>query len=139
MYRIEPFQRADLPIVAAFVCAIQEHERIATPELRPGSEIASSYTSIGAAWTARAFVKNFADGHTRARIRPAIWWRGITGGDSASDGTGTLREEGTSPTLLRTMNGNHGPISTARRVSATLGKIVRECRYGWKVSNRSTD
>ena len=46
MYRIEPFQRADLPIVAAFVCAIQEHERIATPELRPGSEIASSYTEL---------------------------------------------------------------------------------------------
>jgi hypothetical protein len=69
-------------------------------------EIASSYTSIGAAWTARAFVKNFADGHTRARIRPAIWWRGFTGSDSASDGSGTLRAEGTSPTLLRSMSAN---------------------------------
>lgn len=67
-------------------------------------EIAASYTSIGAAWTARAFVKNFADGHTRARIRPAIWWRGITGDDSASDGTGTVREEGPSPTLLGSMD-----------------------------------
>jgi hypothetical protein len=69
-------------------------------------EIASSYTSIGAAWTARAFVKNFADGHTRARIRPAIWWRGLTGRDSAADGAGTFREEGTSPTLLSSMTAN---------------------------------
>lgn len=67
-------------------------------------EIAASYTSIGAAWTVRAFVKNFADGHTHARIRPAIWWRGITGGDSASDGSGTVRTEGPSPTLVRSMS-----------------------------------
>jgi hypothetical protein len=69
-------------------------------------EIASSYTSIGAAWTARAFVKNFADGHTRARIRPAIWWRSFTGSDSASDGSGTLREESSSPTLVSSMTAN---------------------------------
>jgi hypothetical protein len=69
-------------------------------------EIASSYTSIGAAWTARAFVKNFADGHTRARIRPAIWWRGLTGSDSTTDGSGMTRTEGTAPTLLSTMSAN---------------------------------
>jgi ribosomal protein S18 acetylase RimI-like enzyme len=43
MYRIEPFQRADLPSIVAFVEAIQEFERIDVPELKPGTEIGASY------------------------------------------------------------------------------------------------
>lgn len=43
MLRIEPYQAADLPLVATFVAAIQEHERAAVPELKPGREIAAVY------------------------------------------------------------------------------------------------
>lgn len=40
--------------------------------------VEGSWTSIGAAWAVRSFVWEFADGHTWARIRPNIWWRGMT-------------------------------------------------------------
>ena len=43
MLRIEPFRPADLPLVAAFVAAIQEQERSTVPELKPGAEIAAAY------------------------------------------------------------------------------------------------
>jgi ribosomal protein S18 acetylase RimI-like enzyme len=43
MLRIEPFQRADLPLAVTFIAAIQEHERVNLPELRPGGEIADDY------------------------------------------------------------------------------------------------
>jgi ribosomal protein S18 acetylase RimI-like enzyme len=43
MFRIEPYQRADLPSIVAFVEAIQEIERVDVPDLRPGAEIGSSY------------------------------------------------------------------------------------------------
>ena len=46
MLRIEPFQPADLPVVAAFVEAIQEHERLGVPELKPGSEIGLGYAEM---------------------------------------------------------------------------------------------
>lgn len=46
---------------------------------RTRAEVTSSWTSIGAAWTVRGFVWEFADGHTWARIRPNIWWKGISG------------------------------------------------------------
>jgi ribosomal protein S18 acetylase RimI-like enzyme len=42
-FEIESFNPADLPLIAAFVAAIQEHERACIPDLRPGSEIAASY------------------------------------------------------------------------------------------------
>ena len=45
MLRIDPFQRADLPIIADFVAAIQEHERTTVPTLKTGEEIRSSYTN----------------------------------------------------------------------------------------------
>jgi hypothetical protein len=43
MFRIEPYRRADLPSIVAFVEAIQEIERVDVPDLRPGAEIGSSY------------------------------------------------------------------------------------------------
>lgn len=43
MLRIEPFQRADLPLIATFIAAIQEHERATVPDLKPGGEIADDY------------------------------------------------------------------------------------------------
>lgn len=49
------------------------------------AQVASSWTSMGAAWTVRGFVWEFADGHTWARIRPNIWWRGVTGGGEAGE------------------------------------------------------
>ena len=46
MLRIEPYRPADLPLVAAFVAAIQEHERASVPGLKPGAEIAAAYTEM---------------------------------------------------------------------------------------------
>ena len=43
MLRVDLFQSADLPLVATFIAAIQEHERASVRELKPGSEIADSY------------------------------------------------------------------------------------------------
>jgi hypothetical protein len=50
-------------------------------------EVASSWTSMGAAWTVRGFVWKFADGHTWARIRPNLWWRGMKGQGHIAPGT----------------------------------------------------
>jgi ribosomal protein S18 acetylase RimI-like enzyme len=41
-----PFQPADLPHVAAFVAALQEHERATVPDLKPGHAIAAEYTEL---------------------------------------------------------------------------------------------
>ena len=46
MLRIEPYQSADLPLVATFVAAIQEHERASVPGLKPGAEIAAAYAEM---------------------------------------------------------------------------------------------
>jgi hypothetical protein len=65
---------------------------LATLDRETRAAVEGSWTSIGAAWAVRGFVWEFADGHTWARIRPNIWWRGIagngevTGGDADSDG-----------------------------------------------------
>ena len=45
MLRIESFNDADLPQVATFVAAIQEHERTKVSELKPGPEIADDYVT----------------------------------------------------------------------------------------------
>lgn len=42
-------------------------------------QVAGSWTSIGAAVVVRRFVWTFFDGHTWARVRPGIWWDGLTG------------------------------------------------------------
>src|SRR6478736_3791199 len=59
-------------------------------------EVASSWTSLGAAWTVRGFVNAFGDGHTWARIRPNIWWRGIAG-ESEVEGTAAAAAETEAP------------------------------------------
>ena len=41
------------------------------------ADVAHSWTSLSAAWTVRSFVRRFDDGHTRARIRPVLWWQGV--------------------------------------------------------------
>jgi ribosomal protein S18 acetylase RimI-like enzyme len=46
MLRIEPYQPADLPLVATFVAAIQEHERASVSGLKPGAEIAAAYAEM---------------------------------------------------------------------------------------------
>ena len=43
MLRIEPYHPADLPLVTTFIAALQDHERAAVRELKPGHEIASAY------------------------------------------------------------------------------------------------
>lgn len=42
--RIIPATAADAAAIASFVAAIQEHERTLAPDLKPGAEIAGSYT-----------------------------------------------------------------------------------------------
>jgi ribosomal protein S18 acetylase RimI-like enzyme len=54
LLRIEPFQPADLPLVATFIAALQDHERATVPELKPGSEIAAAYVEA----MARRFREN---------------------------------------------------------------------------------
>jgi ribosomal protein S18 acetylase RimI-like enzyme len=46
MFRIDPFRPADLPTIAAFVEAIQEHERANNCDLKPGAEINPSYVEM---------------------------------------------------------------------------------------------
>ncbi len=46
MLKIDAFQLFDLAAVTKFVGAIQEHERIGTPELKPSSEIGSEYAQM---------------------------------------------------------------------------------------------
>ena len=46
MLRIEPYRPADLPLVATFIAAIQEHERASVPGLKPGTEIAAAYAEM---------------------------------------------------------------------------------------------
>jgi|SRR5215467_1043297 len=43
MVTIDAFQPSDLATLIRFVEAIQEHERMDVPDLKPGSEIASGY------------------------------------------------------------------------------------------------
>ena len=45
MIRIEPLQRADLSTLVGFVIGIQEFERAAVPELKPGAEVAPNYAA----------------------------------------------------------------------------------------------
>jgi len=46
VFRVEPYQPADLPAVKAFVAAIQEHERALVPELKPGAAIGAAYAAL---------------------------------------------------------------------------------------------
>jgi ribosomal protein S18 acetylase RimI-like enzyme len=46
MLHIEPFQRADLPLIETFVAAIQDHEGTTVSDLKPGSEIAGDYVRL---------------------------------------------------------------------------------------------
>jgi ribosomal protein S18 acetylase RimI-like enzyme len=45
MITLEPYEPRDLPVIEAFVAAIQEHERRFVPELRTGAEIAVDYAA----------------------------------------------------------------------------------------------
>lgn len=45
MITLEPYEPRDLPVIEAFVAAIQEHERQLVPELRAGAEIAADYAA----------------------------------------------------------------------------------------------
>jgi hypothetical protein len=61
--------------------------------------VAHSWTSLSAAWTVRSFVRRFDDGHTRAWVRPAIWWQGIRGSGPApaSSGAGIAASDVATP------------------------------------------
>lgn len=45
MITLAPYEPRDLPVIEAFVAAIQEHERQLVPELRAGTEIAADYAA----------------------------------------------------------------------------------------------
>lgn len=47
------------------------------------NQVTHAWTSMSAAWAVRSFVRRFDDGHTRAWIRPAIWWQGVRGPGAA--------------------------------------------------------
>ncbi|HVX88314.1 MAG TPA: S41 family peptidase [Gemmatimonadales bacterium] len=64
-------------------------------------KVESAWTSMGAAWAVRSFVWEFGDGHTWARIRPNIWWRGFAGGETASSRGGEEDEVETAPALVQ--------------------------------------
>jgi hypothetical protein len=66
---------------------------------RTRDEVASSWTSMEAAWTVRGFIWEFADGHTWARIRPNIWWRGMSGGGEADEAARSEGEHEATPTF----------------------------------------
>lgn len=48
--------------------------------------IERAWFSFGATAATRSFVNQFGDGHTWARVRPAIWWNGATGRTSSAPG-----------------------------------------------------
>lgn len=86
--------------------------------------VEGAWTSIGAAWAVRGFVWEFADGHTWARIRPNIWWRGITGDEETQEGTSENSGEGdTGPSLVASM--------TAAEACAVAGLDVNARPDGW--------
>ncbi len=78
---------------------------LAALDRRTRTAVEGSWTSIGAAWAVRGFVWEFSDGHTWARIRPNIWWRGIAGNEHEE----TATDQGTAdaddvPSLLSSMS-----------------------------------
>jgi hypothetical protein len=86
-------------------------------------EVASSWTSMGAAWTVRGFVWEFADGHTWARIRPNIWWRGVMDdSEAATEG----EEDPSSPDAP-----SFTPSLTAAEACALAGLDVNARPDGW--------
>jgi ribosomal protein S18 acetylase RimI-like enzyme len=46
MLTIDAFQPSDLAVVIKYVEAIQEHERVGVPDLKPGREIGSDYARM---------------------------------------------------------------------------------------------
>jgi len=88
------------------------------------AKVDGSWTSIGAAWAVRGFVWEFADGHTWARIRPNIWWRGIAGDEEPQEGASENSGEGdTGPSLVASM--------TAAEACAVAGLDVNARPDGW--------
>ncbi len=61
----------------------EKHLDLAALDSATRDQVAHAWTSMGAAWTVRRFVRQFDDGHTRAWIRPAIWWQGFRGSGPA--------------------------------------------------------
>jgi len=86
--------------------------------------VEGAWTSIGAAWAVRDFAWKFADGHTWARIRPAIWWRGMTGNEPEG-ATTTDAGPTAEPTLLSSM--------MAGAACSTAGLDVNSRPDGWKL------
>jgi hypothetical protein len=46
MLTIDAFRVSDLAVVISYVEAIQEHERIGVPDLKPGREIGADYAQM---------------------------------------------------------------------------------------------
>ena len=68
------------------------------------AEVASSWTSMSAAWTVRGFVWEFADGHTWARVRPNIWWRGVAGSAKADEAASPAPTDPTPPRFTASLS-----------------------------------
>lgn len=94
------------------------------------NQVAHSWTSISAAWTVRSFVRQFDDGHTRARIRPALWWQGVRGTVFAPKSVGAMaapESEPPPPTPAL-----HASMSAAAACS-TVGLDINARPDGWSL------
>jgi hypothetical protein len=92
--------------------------------------VAHSWTSLSAAWTVRGFVRHFDDGHTRARIRPALWWQGVRGTTRGPTAVSAIApSEPESPPAAPVL---HATMSSAEACS-TAGLDISARPDGWSL------
>ena len=94
------------------------------------AKVARSWTSLSAAWTVRSFVRQFDDGHTRARIRPALWWQGVRGAAGGPQSVSAIAASGpesspASPALRAGMS--------AAEACSTVGLDIDARPDGWSL------
>jgi|GEM_PF-1466877 len=91
-------------------------------------QVAHSWTSLDAAWTVRNFVRQFNDGHTRARIRPALWWEGVRGTARHSASVSAISAPESAPTpVAPALRAN----MSAAEACSTAGLDINARPDGW--------
>jgi hypothetical protein len=93
-------------------------------------QVAHSWTSLSAAWTVRSFVRQFDDGHTRARIRPALWWQGVRGTAGSSKSVSAITASEPAPS--HESSALTGGMSAAEACS-TVGLDISARPDGWSL------
>ncbi|HET7111770.1 MAG TPA: S41 family peptidase [Gemmatimonadales bacterium] len=92
--------------------------------------VAHSWSSLSAAWTVRSFVRQFDDGHTRARIRPALWWQGVRG--ATADPASSSATEIAEPHMVPAEHMLHSSMSAAEACNSA-GLDVNARPDGWSL------